>query len=35
MNNNWCVVICHKESNEEIKLLGIMLNKEKSDEVKI
>ena len=32
--NNYCVVICHKETDEEIKLLGILLNKEKSDEVK-
>ena len=32
--NNYCVVICHKETHEEVKLLGILLSKEKSDEVK-
>ncbi len=31
--NNWCVVICHKETDEEVKLLGSSLSKYKANKL--
>ena len=31
--NNYCVVICHKETHEEVKLLGSSLSKYQADKL--
>ena len=31
--NNWCVVICDKETDEEVKLLGEKLSKHQADKL--
>lgn len=31
--NNWSVVICHKETHEEVKLLGSSLSKHQADKL--
>ena len=31
--NNYCVVICHKETDEEVKLLGEKLSKHQANKL--